>query len=360
MHRAKNKEIFINQEKKMKTEKKQKPPKDPNAIPSVLAFEKKLVCSDGFMYGLKWEDRANENRLEVIEKSVRGTMSSRLSHDLKNDPLKLNAKIEVPNLQKIDACSLNEDMDTLKVRFTLKVFGNLHVPTACNSLNFKKNYEKAVSDLVAKNGLKEISKRYALNIANARFFWRNRVGAEKVEVVVRCEDNLWTFNALDYSLNDFNFCDEKVDALAEVICKALSSDSYALLDISAYAMIGAAQEVYPSQELIFEKGSGEKSKVLYSVNNTAAMHSQKIGNALRTIDTWYSKYEPQNGFGPIPIEPFGAVTTLGMAFRTPPNKDDFYTLFDAFSTGQQLANKSEENYVMAVLVRGGVFGESGK
>jgi CRISPR-associated protein Csy3 len=339
---------------------KAKATKEPGAIPTVLAFEKKLVCSDGFMYGLRWNDRANEKRLEIIEKSVRGTMSSRLASAIKNDPLKLNAKMESPNLQKIDACSLTEDQDTLKVRFALKVFGNLHVPTACNHSEFKKSYGKAVSDLVSNNGLKEVSRRYAINIANARFLWRNRLGAEKIEVVVKCANDVWTFNALDYSQNDFNASDEKVDALTDVICKALSSDSYALLDISAYALIGEAQEVYPSQELIFEKGSGDKSKVLYSVNDTAAMHSQKVGNALRTIDTWYSEYAPQNGFGPIPIEPFGAVTTLGKAFRAPATGGDFYTLFDVFATGGQLSNKNEEDYVMAVLVRGGVFGESGK
>ena len=40
------------------------------------------------------------------------------------------------------------------------------------------------------------------------------------------------------------------------------------------------------------------------------------------------------------------------------NKADFYTLFDKYSRGKELANASEEHYVMAVLVRGGVFGES--
>ncbi len=42
---------------------------------SVLAFEKKLVPSDGFMYGVNWEERANDKAaspLQLIEKSVRG------------------------------------------------------------------------------------------------------------------------------------------------------------------------------------------------------------------------------------------------------------------------------------------------
>ena len=91
------------------------------------------------------------------------------------------------------------------------------------------------------------------------------------------------------------------------------------------------------------------------------MHSQKIGNALRTIDTWYPGCDDfTNGIGPIAIEPYGAVTNLGKAFRNPRDKADFYTLFDNFAFGGKLADKNQEHYVMAVLVRGGVFGQSGK
>lgn len=46
------------------------------------------------------------------------------------------------------------------------------------------------------------------------------------------------------------------------------------------------------------------------------MHSQKVGNAIRTIDTWYAE---EVAF-PIAAEPYGAVTTLGTAFRQPKTK----------------------------------------
>lgn len=51
------------------------------------------------------------------------------------------------------------------------------------------------------------------------------------------------------------------------------------------------KEVYPSEELVLDKGKGERSKILYHVNDVAAMHSQKLGNALRTIDTWYPEFD---------------------------------------------------------------------
>ena len=89
------------------------------------------------------------------------------------------------------------------------------------------------------------------------------------------------------------------------------------------------------------------------------MHSQKIGNAIRTIDTWYPEFESAN-IGPIAVEPYGAVTNLGRAYRTPKDKADFYTLFDKYAAGGALENTEQEHYVMAVLVRGGVFGQSSK
>lgn len=108
-----------------------------------------------------------------------------------------------------------------------------------------------------------------------------------------------------------------------------------------------------------EKDDSGKSKVLYQVDGNAAMHSQKIGNALRTIDTCYIKDKERQDVGPIAIEPYGAVTAMGQAYRRPTDEVDFYTLFNAWASGSELNDKAKD-YVMAVLVRGGVFSESGK
>ena len=73
------------------------------ALASVLAFEKKLVPSDGFLYGTSWEKRQTEEEpIALIEKSVRGTISNRLKAAVKNDPMKLNAEVEKANLQTVD------------------------------------------------------------------------------------------------------------------------------------------------------------------------------------------------------------------------------------------------------------------
>ena len=85
------------------------------------------------------------------------------------------------------------------------------------------------------------------------------------------------------------------------------------------------------------------------------MHSQKVSNAIRTIDDWYPNAE-----FPIAVEPYGAVTTLGTAFRQPKAKMDFYSLFDNWVLKGDAPSTEQQHYVMGVLIRGGVFGASGK
>ena len=331
-------------------------------LATVLSFEKKIVLSDALMYGTTWDDRQGRaTALSLREKTVRGTISNRLKAAVANDPAKLNAEVEKPNLQTVDAASLLMDQDTLKVTFTMKILPGAAIPAACNVADHKASILNMGQRYVEQYGFGELAKRYALNLANARFLWRNRVGAEDLEVQVKAAGKQWLFHSYDYSLQDFDNSDATVETLAEQIESALSGKiPYLLLEITAFAKIGKGQEVYPSEELILDKGKGKKSKVLYEVNGTAAMHSQKIGNAIRTIDTWYNAYETKDGVGPISVEPYGTVTNLGKAFRNPKEKCDFYTLFDKYSLGADFDSPEAAHYVMAMLIRGGVFGASGK
>ena len=87
------------------------------------------------------------------------------------------------------------------------------------------------------------------------------------------------------------------------------------------------------------------------------MHSQKIGNALRTIDTWYPESVE---LGPIAVEPYGSVTNRGRAYRQPKEGLDFFSLLDAWILKDKIPSIEQQHYVMATLIRGGVFGKSAK
>ena len=167
----------------------------------------------------------------------------------------------------------------------------------------------------------------------------------------------WMFDALQWGMRDFEAGDAKSDiqSLAELITDGLAGKRHVLLQITAFARVGAGQEVFPSQELILDRSRG-KSKTLYEVGGVAAIHSQKLGNAIRTIDDWYPAAA---GLGPIAVEPYGSVTTQGKAYRQPKDKHDFYNLLDGWILKDKEPTVEQQHYVMAVLIRGGVFGDAG-
>ncbi|NLY41415.1 MAG: type I-F CRISPR-associated protein Csy3, partial [Desulfovibrionales bacterium] len=262
----------------------------------------------------------------------------------------------------VDVATLATGHDTLKVSFTLRVLPGTGQPSACNEPKYREKLISTVNSYVADHGFLELGYRYACNLANGRFLWRNRIGAEQVVVQVdRLENGLpsssWIFDALSLPLRSFDVPETEknsVQELGELIAQGLRSEAHVLFQITAFVRIGDGQEVFPSQELFLDRGRGDKSKILYSVSDVAAIHSQKIGNAIRSIDTWYPE---AHELGPIAVEPYGSVTTQGKAYRQPKEKTDFYSLLDNWMLKDKVPAKEQQHFVMAVLIRGGVFGD---
>eukprot|EP01029_Cantina_marsupialis_P021404 TRINITY_DN511_c1_g1_i1.p2 TRINITY_DN511_c1_g1~~TRINITY_DN511_c1_g1_i1.p2 ORF type:complete len:332 (-),score=35.37 TRINITY_DN511_c1_g1_i1:1402-2397(-) len=329
--------------------------KEKLTTPSVLAFESKLACSDALMSAGVWNNRNNTTNWQpilVTEKAVRGTILNRQKVAIANNPAKLDAEIQKANLQTVDNAALPFDCDTLQVCFTLRVLGGLNIPSTCNSPDYQEALSVLVNNYTKKHDLSELASRYASNLANGRFLWRNRVGVENVEVQVSNGDTTWTFDSLEIGLRNFNQ-KEKVLELAQAIKKGLKNEEAVLLTVKAFSQLGEGQTVFPSQELVLTKGE-KKSKFLYQLDNTAAIHSQKIGNALRTIDTWHPEAKT---IGPIAIEPYGSVTNRGKTYRQPKTKQDFYSLLDSWILKEKEPTTEQQHYIMAMLIRGGVFGE---
>lgn len=334
---------------------------------SVLAFERKIDPSDALFSAGKWDERSNGEKwvaVAVREKSVRGTISHRKAGQGAG-AAKLSGEIESPNPQTVDIATLPNDADTLRVRFTLRILGGAGTPSACNNADYQIKLQSTVQHYAKEIGFAELARRYASNLANGRFLWRNRMGAEQIEVQVRQlakgeTAQSWTFDALSFKLRDFAADSPALAELAKVVEQGLAGPTHTLLEIVAYARVGDGQEVYPSQELILDRGDkkGQKSKTLYHVGDVAGIHSQKIGNALRTIDTWYPVDEENGNIGPIAVEPYGSVTSQGKAYRQPKQKADFYNLLDQWVLKDEAPKDvGNQHYVMATLIRGGVFGE---
>lgn len=322
---------------------------------TVLAFERNFDISDA-VFSQKSTD-GKVSPVQVTEKSVRGTISNRLKNAIANDPAKLDAEIEKANLQTVDVAMLNNSNDTLIIEWSSKVLPFKGNPSICNNIDYQAKLKSTIQSYIKEQGLSELAKRYANNILNGRWLWRNRMSAENIVITVSSQNtkDIIVDDVKRYSLNSFVVDDNKVNELAILIESGLTGSEPVMFNVKAELMMGLGQEVYPSQELILDTGK-TKSKVLYAKNNQAAMHSQKISNAIRTIDTWYE----QNAEFPIAVEPYGSVTTMGHAFRQPRQKLDFYTLFDNWVLKDEKPTVEQQHYVVAILIRGGVFGASGK
>ena len=317
-------------------------------LPSVLAFSRKLEVSDALMASGLWSDVDKSDQWKSIslhEKRNRATHSQFGAKD--DDKSK-------PNLSWGDDATLPHDGDTLRVGFSLKILGQLEEPTACNTPVFEEKVVEIVKAYRTVHHFKELATRYANNIVNGRFLWRNRVGAESACIKVKHGNETWSFNAYDYLLNEFslppNDSNDPFTRLVAVIQKGLQGDGFEYLEITAFAKLGLGQHVWPSQEMVMNPPKDNKTKFLFQLGGCAAMHSEKIGNALRTIDTWYNHDTNSRA---IAIEPYGSVTSRGEAHRIA--KNDFYTLFHKWLKEGDIP-VSQQHYVIATLIRGGVFG----
>jgi CRISPR-associated protein Csy3 len=321
-------------------------------LPSVLAFDRKLEPSDALMFSGRWgniDDKTQWQAIELFERRNRAVKSNFKQEVLDNEG-ELQKQIAEANLAWGDDAALAHDNDTLRVSFSLRVVGGLERPSVCNKKDFEDRYREKISAYIDSN-LNELSRRYAYNFANGRFLWRNRVGAQDIKVCVSHSSlsSPLEFNAYDFPLNKTTADNESIYALAQLIKAGLAGVENTFLAVTAYVKLGEGQRVWPSQEMVLNSPKGEKSRHLFSLHGQAAMHCEKIGNALRTIDDWYT-----DATAPIAIEAYGSVTQRGVAYRS--SKNDFKTLLLKWLNEENISD-TDKHFVIAMVIRGGVFGE---
>lgn len=302
-----------------------------------------------------WSERSNATawkNIDLHEKRNRGTKSQYGVDD---------AEKTDPNLVWGDDARLPFEADTLKVFFTVKFLGNIAEPTTHNRPDFETKLKEKFETYQQEIGFLTLAKRYVQNLVNARFLWRNRLGAENISVQITNTETgqIWNFdNAYQYSLNNFDEMEDKqVIEIAELVAKSFQKDEYLLLEVTAFAKIGEGQHVFPSQEMVMDIPKGQKSKYLYQIKTNkgmcAGIHSEKIGNAIRTIDNWYTIENIDSIKAPIAVEPYGSVPNRGQAYRI--SKIDFYSLLMNWLENEELS-ENDQHFVGANLIRGGVFG----
>ncbi|MFA7243266.1 MAG: type I-F CRISPR-associated protein Csy3 [Sulfuricellaceae bacterium] len=355
-------------------------------LPGVLAFNRGHVVTDGEMFN-EIAGQYETHPVEVVRHGIRGTQNV---NDGKGniDPWSKvtgssdsasNGVRNPSNIQITETAKLESSADALVVRFGLSMLDMAGSLDSCVAADkdagrmMRATFEDFVNRAKASKGINEVARRYARNIANGRWLWRNRTIARLIEIEVSNQGGvLAKFNdAKAIPTNTFGDYSEGEIKVADEIVKQMRGASLDGLTVVARLTMPTkgAIEVFPSQNYVENKPKGF-ARPLYKLGHPekighgeirdtrvmgrAALRDQKIFNAIRTMDTWYPAYE-ETGF-PIAVEPLGA--SLG--------QQEFYragkaSSFDMLKRLAQIAPDSPEGmFCIAALDRGGVYGESGQ
>ncbi len=348
-------------------------------LPGVLSFQRCLVPTDARFFNVF--DDGTITDLPVVRHGIRGTQNvNKKSKPESAGATSTSAKrAEVSNIQTTDSAKMAPGATELEVRFALRFVDLSSALFACapgksDTADGIRELRDQIGTFISAakesdNGaLRRVTEGFTRNITNGRFLWRNRVIAKSVSVTVTDgERELATFDALSKPLNSFDNVDPSEQAVAEVMASGFRGDRQAVLQVTARVGFGVQGplEVFPSQNYLEDKSKGF-ARPLYCVGQPgpvnehglremgqAAFRDQKIGNALRTIDVWYPSFAER--MAPIPVEPNGASLDAQEFFR-----DRKTSGFDLMRRIGEITpdNSPEGNFLLACIIRGGVYSGS--
>lgn len=337
-------------------------------FPSSFSASRSIHPTDALMHAIYSDTKTAP--IPVHPKTVLGVRTDRMEHEENPE------KFFDGNPQRIEIATLPADCDTLGISYGLMFTPSFGIPALCNSPSFLARLREFVSFAKESGGIEDLARLYAINVANARWGWKNRDFADlatvHVTVVNGKEDKKpdFTFDALAFKLRDITSVPEQyaeaIDAIASVIADGLSGDRPRRLKIEGRFVLGQSAQVYPSQE--FADASSDKDsvgKILFSVPSgdcfrCAAMHEQKIGNAIRTIDIWHggSKGHGVAPNTPLPINAYAQDRTAHAVLRNgdQDKKNDFYSLTEKIIAAPFSEFTDEHRFLLANLIKGGVYG----
>lgn len=356
-------------------------------LPGVLSFQRCVLLSDGLFYNRFNKDE--KRPLYVMRHGFRGTQNVN-NNSKKGQGTAGSIGRNVSNIKVTDSAKLAEGA-SLEVDFGIRTLPLSQALYSCapskgettEDINafrdaFNGFLEKAKNS--SEKPIHKLALRYARNIANGRFLWRNRTIAEQISVSVVIgskKDTPIEFDAFKVPFNDFDsFYSKKEDDIASALEKGWTGEGNsvaptiwvkAILDLG----IDGPVEVFPSQNYLNDKDEEDEfARSLYCVGRApasidiehgvsftgkAALRDQKIGNALRTIDTWYKAYQDRRI--PIAVEPKGANLDAQEFFR----EDKEHSGFELMKKVGEIDPASEEGlFLLACIIRGGVYSEGSK
>lgn len=318
-----------------------------------FAIESAFGLSSGRMF-----NHFSGEPVKVQEKGLLGTQSQFIK-----DEKKVIEKVNKPNPQKVEIAMLNLDEDTLRVEFTWKIMRDIERMNI--TMSSVPGMDVALCEMheayKAQDGYRVLAERYAMQIVKAAPLFRNRYG---LDIGVTVKSSLGGEYRFDNRETGGDF-----EPFVKEVKRGLEGE-LVVFEIEMTSKVGKGQQVFPSQEMNMSENG--VSRVLdKDTDGNAMMHPWKLGNAIRTIDTWYPDYE-EHGFA-IAVEPYGANIRRFTAFRT--GAASYYKRQDEVLEYVKTGNKKgvaeilddkpideirDIHYFMAILCRGGVLGTESK
>ena len=332
-------------------------------FPSVFSFSRSIEAGRGYYFEKQGSD-GELKPLRLREERTTGTFSGYKPH--KNDAQEMAGSNPVYG----DAAYISSDCDTFVLKFSVKPIANAFYADNTNDADALEFMNDFVTSYAKVGGMEFLAERYMNSIATGTFLFRNLTIADNIEVKVIIEDETVVFVREQRETEEFK---SDVKRLAKIFAEGLiNEEELKIFEVEASGYVGAGQEVFPSQ--VFDsnkearsKDNEVKSKILVSEDvffdgekvRQAMMTRGKIGNAIRTIDTWYADGDVRA----LPVEPYGVDRKLGLAHRYK-SGDGFYHLMEKkgveFLKQIKEASSAEElqgdiHFVVACLIRGGVL-----
>lgn len=342
-------------------------------IPGVLSFQRGAILTDGVLSSIV--PSGNADRLvpvKVIRHGIRGINNSPKGDD-------------VANIQRTESAKTATDAVGLAVEFSYRTLPAERLLFGCSDPVYRRAAEGFITRFFQRGvpEFDEVCLRYARNILNGRWLWRNRMLGE---VSVSAQSGQVVYKGDGSRLRDFDEYTEDEKALAQnVIASGFLSPAAPALSVVGRVTFGftGEVEVFPSQNMVTNKPKGF-ARSLYKVDmisrkelvsilsgaskdgddagefmadmidmGRAALRDQKIGNAIRTIDTWYPDYAGM----PIPVEPNGASLETNSLHRKPVAANAKGLLAKIDEIVPSATFNPDAAYLIALIVRGGVFSE---
>jgi len=332
------------------------------------AITRTISPSHGLFYSFDTEDNKKDRTPRPVtlqEVSLVGTLGSWKEGEKAQKEQAGNKQQKVSsNIQTVDTCFLPPEHNAYTLAFNVRI-ASLVDDAISNNEDVLAIFRQFVSDYRDTVGGEILARRYLSNLINGRFLWRNKYASEKT-ITLSIGKDTHQFNidlGFDFSKPFANPNDQKMfDKFVTKTAQALfNKEQVAVIYVTATGVIGYGQEIYPSQEFVNNKQE-TKSKVLFDVlskeTRVAAFHSQKIGNALRTIDTWYGG-NASHASHAIPVDPFGPDKKNQTLHRAGvgPKHNSIYSIFNRLLDPKKgvAPDSNDGHYLMACFIRGGVY-----